>query len=1799
MAALAEMEMSKKLEDYQKYMNNIKSQLESIKDSLESNKSESKSILRDVVKELDALKSEIKQNFKQTKMIYVNKVQWWPKNAKEFYGYTFNVHDGIRKYEPSSETECPIHPLSMFAQVWTSVYMIYMCIYTVLLPNFLGNVDLQSGLVPLSISQTLMVILDTVITIKTGIIFEQELEMEQKTILNYHIQRKTLIWNFVTCIPYIAFVGSNIDPWKPICLLNAYAFIRYLKSNRTSYLTELHKKLFIEYNLNHQLKNVAIVVVVMFVYWYWYASVLEYFKYLNLVTYQDTVDSLEYFTAVFEGFGSVFSTQWIVLMAFTNNERWFKIINMVAVVVLLAFFTANVTTYVYQLDSTSRNFEEKISQIRQFMRFKGLGADLEDRIMQFYLFKFPKRRYFDEEKLLSQLNDPLRKDIAMKQCRSLILQVPFFKQADHSFISQIITYLKIEHYLSGDVIIEQGSYGDEMFFIYSGYVESDLELVIDSNPEMSEIIKNTAEARLASDKAKMEADKKVSVMLEPTAEVDEEVAEQPPTNEVLINIPEESENNQAQLVPPDPVIRTRSLEKGFQSMDAVIKNDSKKLGDKHTSMEIRPENSVESNKDGRNSGKIRIEKSAGDIIPHSEDKGKGIERANSLSININKAAQMKKQKNKEIRNERTLGVLKQVQLNSKTMEKEPQYLDTDLETYPQAINQTTSSLNASMSITSPTASKLDSAKDQRPQRILETKEDEGENYTPKNVRKAKAHTTVQEKAQRNLGVLETIKLRNNALEGEVDGKPPAANILSADAPTGKLYPEMPPVLSPPESTENEAKSQTIDGAHDLTPTQLPAIKVEDETENKPQTEVIADIVPNQPPQIILDDHSDVPAITMDTPVITIPNEVKEKDTKSINRADIPITNTAYSSGRNTEISIEIEPPKPNDQPDSSNLQSPKIENANEVSNRRKSRSSLSPSSENIKLSHEILQTHLTIQVAGSSSRRSSVHTRSRSSSNAATTELKAQRAVGVLQTIRNRTPSAVTGINMHSDTDKEQFSALVSSIKEIKRKSSLKSMKSNSNRNSIKKEESKQLENVVVSVKIDAAINGEGVVSNSRKSFLPKTFSDDNIQRRSVKTQIVSPDLKSKLKSLPKLSSSVESRDTNLLLPAAASKLSKDETKKSKADFKPDRYQSAYITEIQELEKIQNEEIASIIGSVIRRQSLTAQALADAQKNSRSGIKDPRISQSGIRRSSIMSMKRRNANKSTGSDSSNAADQIVEFIAKTSRSASFQNGNRTSDFILPVDEDEEEPPQRPSDAEKKSIKKEEASHDDMDAMSDLGSGIVSETGKKAAPKRKKIVNQILLNAPVEYSRKELLKRFWNKYQPSTSYCPLTPYTPFNQYFYSVYIIVFLITSILVPFTIAFPEVDLLKGIWIAVFITSVFEVLIKLQTCFYSDKGPETVPSAVFIHHLKNGNLIFDIICGLPWYIIAEYYGSTLLTVRLICLVHIFPVYRIFSANRPTWIGEKIQHLVRKYSINASSFQAGKILCAMILYWHWKSCIKVLLDRYQSVSYSMFLENDNFFSTYTLYFWSVAGEALCGLTTPRSIIDQWLDVVFLTLNATFYAVFVGNIASYIISQDSSGARFHELLEEIEQYIDYKGLGMNMRRKIFQYYNLKYSLGKYFDENRIMEELNHPLRLAICMKECRPLILKVPFFRDADNGFLSQVVMILKLCYFLPGDMVIEKGTVGDLMFFIASGTLEVVVDVKPVATLNPGQFFGEIALLFGNMKRTATIRAKTACNLYSLSRNDLSFILQVYPEIAEKMQAVAEERIKSDTTRKK
>lgn len=49
--------------------------------------------------------------------------------------------------------------------------------------------------------------------------------------------------------------------------------------------------------------------------------------------------------------------------------------------------------------------------------------------------------------------------------------VPFFSEADPIFVSEIVTKLRFEVFLEGDVIIQEGSVGTEMYFLREGSVE--------------------------------------------------------------------------------------------------------------------------------------------------------------------------------------------------------------------------------------------------------------------------------------------------------------------------------------------------------------------------------------------------------------------------------------------------------------------------------------------------------------------------------------------------------------------------------------------------------------------------------------------------------------------------------------------------------------------------------------------------------------------------------------------------------------------------------------------------------------------------------------------------------------------------------------------------------------------------------------------------------------------------------------------------------------------------------------------------------------------------------------------------------------------------------------------------------------------------------------------------------------------------------------------------------------------------------------------------------------------------------
>ena len=114
---------------------------------------------------------------------------------------------------------------------------------------------------------------------------------------------------------------------------------------------------------------------------------------------------------------------------------------------------------------------------------------------------------------------------------------------------------------------------------------------------------------------------------------------------------------------------------------------------------------------------------------------------------------------------------------------------------------------------------------------------------------------------------------------------------------------------------------------------------------------------------------------------------------------------------------------------------------------------------------------------------------------------------------------------------------------------------------------------------------------------------------------------------------------------------------------------------------------------------------------------------------------------------------------------------------------------------------------------------------------------------------------------------------------------------------------------------------------------------------------------------------------------------------------------------------------------------------------------------------------------------------------------------------------------------------------------------------------------------RAVLEKVPLFADTSSVFLHGLALVLKPAVFAAGDLIVRKGEPGREMYFVARGEVEVADGDQVLSTLGEGNFFGEKSLLLSE-PRSASVRAKTQCDLFVLDKSDLLKVLKDHPNFA-------------------
>ncbi|CAF1238832.1 unnamed protein product [Didymodactylos carnosus] len=465
-------------------------------------------------------------------------------------------------------------------------------------------------------------------------------------------------------------------------------------------------------------------------------------------------------------------------------------------------------------------------------------------------------------------------------------------------------------------------------------------------------------------------------------------------------------------------------------------------------------------------------------------------------------------------------------------------------------------------------------------------------------------------------------------------------------------------------------------------------------------------------------------------------------------------------------------------------------------------------------------------------------------------------------------------------------------------------------------------------------------------------------------------------------------------------------------------------------------------------------------------------------------------------------------------------------------------------------------------------------------------------------------------QQRAGHCIIHPCSNF-RFYWDLVMLVLLITNVIVlPVAISFFSDEINSPKWIVFNLISdmlfLFDIVVNFRTGILQNDFVDEIilePRLIAKHYAKTWFAI-DLLSSLPvdyiFLFIETGDGSYQLArtgraIKVLRLVKLLSLLRLLRLSR---LVRYIHQWEEFLSIASMVMRILNLIALIILLAHWNGCLQFMIPMLQSFPTDCWislngLQDSPWTEQYTVALFKALSHMLCigyGRYPPQNYVDMWLTMLSMVTGAMCYAVTIGHVSALVQSFDTSRRHYNEKYKQVEEYMAWRKLPREMRNRISDYYEHRYQ-GKIFDEESILVELSERLRLDVVNYNCRSLVSSVPFFATADPHFVSDVVTKLRFEVYQPGDLIIVEGTIGDKMYFIQEGIVDIIKsDGEVLTTLSDGSYFGEICLLT-RAKRVASVRCVSYCNLYSLHADQFNAVLELYPLMRRTMESVAAERL--------
>jgi hypothetical protein len=374
----------------------------------------------------------------------------------------------------------------------------------------------------------------------------------------------------------------------------------------------------------------------------------------------------------------------------------------------------------------------------------------------------------------------------------------------------------------------------------------------------------------------------------------------------------------------------------------------------------------------------------------------------------------------------------------------------------------------------------------------------------------------------------------------------------------------------------------------------------------------------------------------------------------------------------------------------------------------------------------------------------------------------------------------------------------------------------------------------------------------------------------------------------------------------------------------------------------------------------------------------------------------------------------------------------------------------------------------------------------------------------------------------------------------------------------------------------VLDIIVNFTRKTYSNGITIKNRKKITRHYLRR-SFIFDLLATLPFFLFYLLFPG-------LVILKWMSIFRLFKLLRLTSLISKWR---RHQTINPSILRLAFFFFWIVLIAHWIACIWIFIARYEGL--------DTIPSYIDAIYWCITTITTVGYgdISPVTDLQKILTMIAMFLGVAVYGFVIGNVASLLSNIDSTKASFLKQMEDINSYLSYKSVPRRLRHKVNDYYHYIWNNRMLQSEKGLVSNLPESLRAEISLHIHKRLIDRVPFFKNTDKDFISEIILMLKAKVYLPEDYVFRKGDVGNCMYFISSGSVNVFSDDESsvLVTLKEGDYFGEIALI-KQVTRTRSVKTNNYCYLYALEKNSFDTLLKRYPAFKKHIYETIEMREK-------